>query len=279
MGLLANRRQKKKAEKKQLIQKANTYKKDKSYNKKPIKEIRQIVKKQEKNKKERERYNKKKQLISKYGLDLKPRDSFEKINKAIDLKKKEQSKTKRRKSDRERRERYRMMLEQAGISDYTYKDLRSLKAVNACIKRNSINKIYSFPEKLYIGYYDKVDYFNVPDMFDIYSDYTIEELIRAIEELLYFTAPRGSSSGHAGDTIILSVKEKFDFGFRAVIDNNERKKYQTVCYTNKFTLRGYLALCAMMLNICREDERDYIFNKLKSYCRSERQIRKIFDNI
>lgn len=269
---MANKRIKKKQSKKALQNKAKSLgKSQKQVQGKTIAELSSIIKKEEKNRKAREAYAEDKRLIEKYNLKgFKPGRERKKLREAARrVEEKRKQKIDLNSLDSTRRKKAEWLKERH--IPFTKSDLNRpwadiYKMYGQDLKTKG-EKIYSSPVQLYIGFYDKSGNIDLLRHQSFYDGMTVQELKRAVEEALHHRGESGSD-GRAGDIIIQTLSGGFNpnnYGF--IIRRNEKKGYQTIML-NEFTLHGALKITCALLDNCREDEKQFIYDSLAGYFRT-----------
>lgn len=222
--------------------------------------------KEEKARRERERYQKKVQEIAEMGLTgyMSPRTSRKNW-------KKEKTKARRKKREAEKKE----ALIKAGYSEDVANKLKhvSWKRVNELIELKMKlpdteevpqDKVYISKDAfLYIGFSDKAGNTNLNEMLPFYEGRKNIELKNIIRDSINSIGLSDDSGGRAGDVLVLegSYSECY-----STLKWGETTGYQGLL-SNKWTLNGILKVTACVMDCSTEANRPRVLRSVKNYLR------------
>lgn len=241
-------------------------------------ELEKIAKKEQqrldRNRRNRENYQKKKELIKVNDLKgFKPSDSFTKITVAIREKNesrenKLQNLTPLQKAKMEWLRQYGLWDDKTSDFDILKKPWKELQSMAVPSKEGQVSKS---TWSIYIGFADRAGQNDILRMEPFYRSYSNDELKAHIQERLNKYGLnwknfdlRNDSDGRAGDVVWNIYEDEDNRIAQWEISNYEKKGYQTIC-TNEFSLHGALKLCLTILDNCTMDKRKPFYDYFSAY--------------
>ena len=226
------------------------------------------ARKQQKRKREQERYYRNKDFIEKNGLkgyNVNPRSSQKTLKKALKRKQKDDRIAKKRKQ----------LLDINGIDKDYIKSLSDSAVDKMSFKRisNVSRETYPIAFKLhimkkgfYLGFYANSEngIWLVESSMDFYRGKSVEYLKRHIGEILDYHKDSGSS-GIAGD---MRFRSDDVAGLDGYIQVQRGLGYSDIVLPQQkeFSTQGFLCLVNAILDNAREDNRKEIYRDMKEHC-------------
>lgn len=275
---MKKRQKKKNLKKKQLKKVQQSYKKSevKKMSQRDIEKayntiVSQEEKKQQKRKREQERYNRNKAFIEQnnlHGYGVNPRSSQKNLESALRRKQRDVRVSKKRKQ----------LLNISGIDKDYINSLSDNQIDKLSFKRISNVSRETYPlafktdlhvmdKGFYLGFFSNSDnsLWLIQNSMDYYKNKSVEYLKRHIVEILDYHKS-GGSSGVAGD---MRFRSDDVSGIESYINYQNALGYSDVILPEQkeFSTKGFLCLVNAILENAREDNRKQLYTDIKSHCK------------
>lgn len=123
--------------------------------------------------------------------------------------------------------------------------------------------IFFAKDSLYIAWFDKSGNVDIDRILPFYDGLSLDEMNHLIDENMQNVNDGKGSSGKAGHTIV--IKGNADKIAKVIPFYEMDKGYQTLCFSNKWTLYGLKKILAITTDCSTEASRKEVYEQVKSY--------------
>lgn len=139
--------------------------------------------------------------------------------------------------------------------------------------RDIENMVFTAKDWLFVTWADKSGNVDLARIKPFYDDLTISQMDRFIDENLANINNGKGSSGRAGHTVAF----KGDYHrLKKLIPYYEEREYQTLVFSNKWTLMGLKKLLAVTTDVSTEASRKEVYEQVVSYVKRNIPVLKEF---